>query len=252
MITHNRARFLPEAIESVLNQTFQDWEMIIVDDASTDNTKDSVDAYARKDDGIVYVCNEAHKKISESRNRSLSHAKGKYIAVLDSDDVWLDVDKLKKQVRFLDENPDHVLVGTGVVVIGVEGEEKKRYLNPQNDPEIRNNIYGRNPFAHSSVMYRKDVVNDLGGYDVSLETAEDYDLFLRLGQRGNMVNLAEYMVGYRVHGSNITISDRLQTMVLNIALVKKYRGIYPGYFRAIVRRRVRLVIYRIVKLLRWV
>ena len=249
MVTYNRASFLPEAIESVQAQSLVDWEMIIVDDASDDNTKEVVERYCAQDTRIKYYRNEKHLKISESRNRSLSFAKGKYIAILDSDDVWCDSLKLKEQCDLLEEHPDYVLAGCGVVVVDKDGNEIKRYLNPQTDEEVRNDIYRRNPFAHSSVMYRRKVVLDIGGYDISLDTAEDYDLYLRLGDMGKFINIQKYFLKYRVHSGSITVIDRLKTMEINISLIKKYKGKYPSYRRALIRRVGRLWAYRLFKLL---
>ncbi len=250
MVTYNRANFLPEAIESVLAQTFADWEMIIIDDASDDNTKEVVERYCAQDTRIHYYFNKIQLKISESRNRSLSYAKGKFVAILDSDDVWCDPFKLKEQCNFLDTHPDYVIIGSGVVVINKEGNEIRRYINPRNDKDIRKNIYWRNPFAHSSVMYRHDTVVKMGGYDVSLDTAEDYDLFLRLGQVGKLANSEKYLIKYCVHDTNITITDRVQTMQLNISLARKYKGMYPFFYRAMVRRITRLFAYRLLSFLR--
>jgi glycosyltransferase involved in cell wall biosynthesis len=246
-VTYNRASFLPEAIESVQAQSLVNWEMIIVDDASNDNTKEIVEHYCVQDARIQYYRNEKHLKISESRNRSLSYSKGRYVAILDSDDLWCDPLKLEKQCSFLDSQPDHAVVGCGVVVIDKDGKEIKRYLNPQTDKEIRNDIYRRNPFAHSSVMYRRKVVVEMGGYDTSLDTAEDYDLYLRLGGVGKFMNIQKYFLKYRVHSGNITIIDRLKTMEINVSLIKKYKRKYPSYPNALIRRVGRLWAYRLFR-----
>lgn len=248
MVTYNRVDFLPLAIESVLRQEFSDWEMIIVDDASTDNTKEVVQRYVSKDARIRYYRNDTHKKISDSRNYSLKQSYGEYVAILDSDDVWHDPQKLKKQVTFFQKHPDYVLIGTGVIVIDAYGIEKRRYKNLLLDKDIRANIYACNPFAHSSVMYRRKDVLGIGGYDTTLETAEDYDLFLRLGTVGKFANLNDYLIQYRVHGSNITVTDRFQTMILNVVLVRKYKGIYTGYCRAMIRRLGRLAVYMVLSI----
>ena len=108
IITYNRARFLPEAIESVIAQSFTDWELIVVDDASTDNTKGVVEKYSSVDSRIKYYRNPENLNISKSRNRGIELSKGKYIAVLDSDDIWCDIEKLKLQYSFLESNLDHV------------------------------------------------------------------------------------------------------------------------------------------------
>src|SRR3972149_6250546 len=154
ILTYNRAGFISEAIESALGQSFSDWELIIIDDWSQDNTKEIVESYVKKDGRIKYFKNNEHLRISKSRNKALGLARGEYIAVLDSDDVWSDRDKLKKQYEFLERNKDYVLVGGGVIVIDEHGQETKRYFNRESDEDIRWKILFQNQFAHSGVMFR--------------------------------------------------------------------------------------------------
>ncbi|KKT73909.1 MAG: Glycosyl transferase family 2, partial [Microgenomates group bacterium GW2011_GWA2_44_7] len=125
-ITRNRAGFISEAIESALEQSFPDWELIVIDDASEDNTREIVEEYIVRDSRIKYFRNDEHLRISKSRNKALSLALGEYVAVLDSDDVWSDRDKLKKQYGFLEGNKDYVLIGGGVIVIDEYGKEIRR------------------------------------------------------------------------------------------------------------------------------
>ena len=124
ILTYNRAGFISEAIKSALEQSFSDWELIIIDDASQDNTREIAEDYAKKDSRIKYFRNDEHLRISKSRNKALGLARGEYVAVLDSDDVWSDRDKLKKQYEFLERNKDYVLVGGGVIVIDEFGDRK--------------------------------------------------------------------------------------------------------------------------------
>jgi glycosyltransferase involved in cell wall biosynthesis len=202
------------------------------------------------DPRIWYFRNSQNFGIVASRSRALDEAAGEYIAVIDSDDLWSDEEKLAKQVAFLDEHPGHVMVGGGVIVTDGEGQEKHRYLNPESDEDIRRDILRRNPFAHSSVLYRASAARQVGGYGTlgaedSSDSAEDYDLFLRLGQAGKMANLPEYLVNYREHGGNVTGEKRLAMMRKNLMLVKKHGSEYPGYWRAWLRRFVRLSAGRI-------
>jgi glycosyltransferase involved in cell wall biosynthesis len=245
IITYNRSRFLCEAIRSVSAQTFRDWELLVVDDGSTDDTCGLVKSCRLDDQRIWYFCNSRNMGIVASRARALSEASGEYVAVIDSDDVWTDPDKLSKQVAFLDGHPDYVLLGGGVVVVDGHGKEVRRYLNSESDEAVRREILAKNPFAHSSVMYRADAARRVGGYrrldegDGS-DSVEDYDLFLRLGLEGKLGNLREYLVQYRKHGGNVTSSRLLAMMRKNLALVNKYGSKYPRYYRAWLRRAVRL------------
>ncbi|MFA5022981.1 MAG: hypothetical protein WC537_01795, partial [Candidatus Paceibacterota bacterium] len=164
----------------------------------------------------------------------------------DSDDFWADSDKLKKQVEFLDQEAGQVAIGTGVIVSNKDGQELRRYLNPEQDGQIRPRLLAKNPFAHSSVLYRRNIALAVNGYHQKLNGIEDYDLWLKLGQKGKFHNLPFYGLNYRQHETNISSTDRLRLMNENLSLVKKYRAFYPGFYRAWLRRFVRLQIARLL------
>src|SRR3989344_5076978 len=245
ILTYNRAGFISEAIKSALEQSFSDWELIIIDDASQDDTREIVEEYIVRDSRIKYFRNDGHLRISKSRNKALGSARGEYVAVLDSDDVWSDRDKLKKQYEFLERNKDYVLVGGGVIVIDEFGKETRRYFNRESDEDIRGKILFQNQFAHSGVMFRREAALKAGGYDENLNIGEDYDLWLRIGVLGKMANIKEYLLKYRVHGSNITLK-RIEALKNNIAIIKKYKNRYPNYYMAYARRALRSLIYRLI------
>ncbi|MFA5023121.1 MAG: glycosyltransferase family 2 protein, partial [Candidatus Paceibacterota bacterium] len=123
--TYNRGHFLPMAIESILKQSFTNWEIIIVDDGSTDNTAQVIEKYLI-DPRIHYFKNDQNLGICATRNRALQESAGEYLAVLDSHDFWADSDKLKKQVEFLDQEAGQVAIGTGVIVSNKDGQELRR------------------------------------------------------------------------------------------------------------------------------
>lgn len=248
-ITYNRARFLPEAIESVLAQSFTDWELLIIDDASTDDTSEVAGRYASIDQRIKYYKNQENLKISRSRNRGLELSKGDYVAVLDSDDIWRDKDKLQKQYDYLVGHPACGLIGGGVVVIDERGKEMRRYLNEQGDESIRKKLLIKNQFAQSSVMYPRQAVLDLGKYDVELSGIEDYDLWMRVGAKYELANLDSYVLSYRLHGGNVSVTDRARLMERNLFLIKKYKEFYPSYRRAWLRRILRLWAYRFLSMI---
>ena len=246
IITHNRAGFISEAIESALGQSFSDWELIVIDDASEDDTREIVEEYIVRDSRIKYFRNDGHLRISKSRNKALGSARGEYVAVLDSDDVWSDRDKLKKQYGFLEGNKDYVLIGGGVIVIDEYGKETRRYFNRESDENIRGKILFQNQFAHSSVMFRREAALKAGGYDENLNIGEDYDLWLKLGTLGKMANIKEHLLKYRVHGGNVTLK-RVEALKNNIAIIRKYKDRYPNYYLAYARRALRLLVYRLIK-----
>jgi glycosyltransferase involved in cell wall biosynthesis len=246
--TYNRGNFIVEAIESVLTQTFTDWELIIVDDASTDGTK-AVIAPFLKDPRIKYFRNDVNLNISLTRNRGLEESRGEFIAILDSDDLWSDKQKLAEQVDFLKTHPDHALVGTGVIKIDIKGNEITRFQNPLTDHKIRSTILAKNPFAQSSLLYRRKAALDAGGYNPSINGIEDYDLWLKIGLKWRFANLPGYFLKYRVHGSNISLTDRQRLMKINLDLIQTNRNNYPNYASAFLRRWLRFWVYKITRIL---
>ncbi len=245
--TYNRGNFITEAIESVLAQSLTDWELIIVDDGSTDNTEAVVASYLT-DPRCRYIKNEQNKNISFTRNRGLAEARGKYIAILDSDDRWHDKDKLKKQISFLENHPDYALVGSRVIAISATGQELTRYDYPLDDKTLRKTILAKNPFTHSSVVYRREILAIIGTYDLKLNGIEDYDLWLRIGTRFKFANLPDYTLEYRIHGTNISLTGRQKLMRINLNLLAKYHLFYPHFYRAWLRRHFRYWAFTVLSL----
>jgi len=243
--TYNGVIRIEKAISSILAQSFSNFELIVIDDGSNDGTDQIIKKLSNEDKRIVYLRNEINLGIQKSLNRGLKEAKGKYIARIDDDDEWLDKDKLKKQVEFLEANPDYVLVGTGAVVVDENGKELLRYLLPETDSELRKKILSKNCFVHSSVVFRKDTVLVLGGYDESqaVRHVEDYDLWLKLGTKGKFANLPIYAVRFTLRRGNISSKNKIEQFKKDIFLIKKYRNYYPNYFWALVQGYLRLILY---------
>lgn len=238
-ITFNREDFIGEAIESVLAQSYKDWELLIIDDASTDNTKSIVQAFIDKDPRIKYFKNDANLGIARSRNKGLDLSQGKYIAPLDSDDIWLNNEKLQKQVDFLDKNLDYAMLGGGIIHIDRGSRQMKKVLFPVYDSIIRNIILQYNPFPQSTLMYRKNIALKCGGYSTDYTVCDDYDLWLKMGTKQKFTNIPQVLAGYRVHGGNITHNKRLTTAKEILQIVKlnmkNYKRPYLGLMKAYIR-----------------
>lgn len=249
--TYNGARYIKRAIDSVIAQTFSDWELLVIDDGSKDDTGNIVKEYTNKDSRIIYLKNEINLGIQKTLNKGLKEAKGKYIARIDDDDEWIDKDKLKKQIEFLENNKDYVLIGTGVVVVGEEGIELMRYLLPETDIEIRNKILSKNCFVHSSVVFKKDTALTFGGYDESKDSKhiEDYDLWLKLGTIGMFANLPICGLKFTQREGSISSIHKLEQFKKNINLIKKYKYKYSKYYRSIIFSYLRFKLYDIYLLL---
>jgi len=231
--TFERAKYLSEAIESVLAQDIRDIELIIVNDAPGDTeTENIILSYKNKDPRIKYVKNKKHLGSARSLNEGLRSANGRYIAILDDDDAWISHEKLSSQVKFLEDNKGYVLVGTNIIAVEAGSEKeisRSGYVLP--DEIIRKTIFSANPFAHSSVVYGKDAALSLGGYDEDLERGKDYDLWLRLGKTGKMAVLPDFWVKYRIDISSRKnmIKVKKNDSKAKLAIMKKHAGEYPGF-----------------------
>jgi len=241
-ITFNREAYILQTIDSVLAQSFKDWEMIIIDDASTDNTEKVVKKYIDGESRIKYFKNEKNLGIAKTRNRGLELATGTYIAPLDSDDIWLDVNKLQKQVDFLDINKDYCMLGGGIMRIDAESKPLKKVLYPVYDSLIRKIILQFNPFPQSTLLFRKDIAQSCGGYSDKYKICDDYDLWLKMGLKSKFTNIPQVLAGYRVHGGNITKTKRLTTTKEILEIVKNYSSNYPRAYLGIAKAYLRLLL----------
>jgi glycosyltransferase involved in cell wall biosynthesis len=176
--TFNRGWILKEAIDSVLSQDFKDFELIVVDDGSTDNTESILDGY----DGDIIVLRQVNRGVSAARNAAIALASGQLIAFLDSDDVWLPR-KLTAQVDFFDSNPDALICQTQEVWI-----RNGKRVNPKNRHKKLSGMIFKQSLplcivSPSAVMMKKSLLNQTGLFDESLPACEDYDLWLRISCR---------------------------------------------------------------------
>jgi glycosyltransferase involved in cell wall biosynthesis len=212
--TYNYAHFLPRTLDSVLAQTFQDWECVIVDNCSRDHTPEVVAAYTARDRRFRYLRNQTNKGEAGSRNVGNGAAAGELIAVLDGDDWW-HPEKLERQVRAMRERPGTVLSFTGRIDIRAEtpedpGEEIRRLTVPEADvANLGLRLRQDNLLHHSSVLHSRQAVREVGGYEerASYANAVDWDLWLRLMHQygaGSFVYLGEPLLYYRLHGSSLS------------------------------------------------
>jgi glycosyltransferase involved in cell wall biosynthesis len=226
--TYNRSHLISRAIQSILNQTYKNIEVIIADGGSTDNTKEVIRPYLQ-DQRVRYLYKK-DKGPAEGRNNGIEISKGKYIAILDSDDFWCDSKKLEKQVRFLEEHPDYVLVGGGAIVLDEKGRECFRILPPETNEKIRKLMLFYCLFPHGTVVFRKRICKLVGGYS---GFPEDWELWLQFGKFGRFYNFQEYFLCYLRGKQNRTqYIDRQQCIRLCFGLRKRYRNVYPNFWKA--------------------
>lgn len=205
MAAYNGGEYIGSSIESILNQTLKDFEFIIVNDCSTDNTLDTIRSY--NDERIVIFNNEKNLGQTKSLNIGVGLAKGEYIARIDADDFSYP-HRLEKQVRFFNDNPEFDVVGSSGHVLNRCGKRRSISLAPVDQGEIFFKIFYDNPIIHISALIRKDKLVMLGGYDESFHIVQDYDLWSRfLINKLRLGNLKDVLVAYRVYGGSFGRKD---------------------------------------------
>jgi glycosyltransferase involved in cell wall biosynthesis len=206
---YNNDRFLRMAVESILNQSFTDFEFLIVDDGSTDRSLPILQEYAARDQRIR-LTSRANRGIPKTRNELLTQAQGEFIAVMDGDDLAL-ADRLLHQVEFLQQHPEVVCVGGNYDFIDEAGRVLMHHQTATTDAEIQQlALTGNTPINHPSAMMRRSAMLQVGGYDETLSTSSDLDLFLKLGEIGQLANLPETVLGYRQHDRAISELKQLE------------------------------------------
>lgn len=234
MNTFNRSDLIGRAIKSVKNQTFADWELIIVNDGSTDNTANVVREWQKNENRVIYLENKTNLGIPRSSNAGLKVAKGSYISILDDDDFWFDNRKLEKQMDFLDKNPEYVACGGGVIVVDEKEKELYRYLKPETDKEIREYMHYSDPLANSTTIYRYLSARKLGFYDERSRYCSDRDFWYKMGKIGKFYNFQEYLTCYTMFGGNTSIAKIRPHLHSSLMIMIRYRKDYPHYYPALV------------------
>lgn len=227
--TYNGAKYISSAIASVLSQTEARLELIIINDASNDNTNRIAQELA--DNRVRIVHNETNIGLTKSLNRGLLLARGAYIARIDDDDRWIDTAKLARQMDFLKTHPEVHILGTAAHLIAEDGQLLREINYPTTDYELRTHMLQRNQFIHSSVLMRGSIMRKLGGYNEQLRRSQDYELWLRFGQQGKMANLPNSMVALRQRTGAISHQHHYQQFQSFAQSAYRYRRDYPGFYR---------------------
>lgn len=206
MSCYNGGRWLAAAIESVLAQTFDDFEFILVDDGSSDDTRDIIRNYQRRDGRIIAIFKE-NTGLADSLNVGIERAKGEWIARIDQDDLC-EPERLDLQLAYVRNHPEVVLLGTGFVEIDAQGRTIKQHTYaPDHDSLARNLAYYRCFFPHSSAFYRLDAVQKVGGYNTHYSRAEDRKLWLELVSLGKLACLPLPLVKVRKHAQQMSLDE---------------------------------------------
>lgn len=228
MSVHNGMPYLKEAVESILDQSFIDFEFIILDDFSADGSLRYLTSL--KDRRIIRITNEENLGLAVSLNKSLKVAKGNYIARMDADDIS-QKNRLKEQINFLEKNPRISICGTWAEIIDEKGKiiGEKKY--PTNSNDIKKALSFYNPIIHPSLMARKEVISELKGYDADFDYAEDYDLLMRARKKFKMANLSKKLIKWRIweerrSRANMTKMDKVELKIKISTLFREGASLY--------------------------
>jgi glycosyltransferase involved in cell wall biosynthesis len=229
MPAYNEEDFVEEAVESILRQTYQNFIFIIIDDGSTDKTHTILEKFADLDKRIILYQNPKNIGYTNSLNYGLSLTNSKYIARQDADDISVS-NRIEKQISFLEANPTVGLIGSSMEIISSSGKPIITHSLPISNEEIHQKILQENCFAHGSVIFRKECIDQVGEYDTRFEPAEDYDLWLRISEHFEVANLPDILYQYRINQSSISIQKaalqiRNSILAQNASIVR--RGISP-------------------------
>lgn len=203
---YNGERYVAQAIESILDQTYRDFEFIIIDDGSTDRSYQILQRYAQQDDRI-HLIQQRNQGLIKTLNKMLAIAQGELLARMDADDLAHPT-RLARQVEFLQREPEIVCVGGAFELIDPQGRTVMVVQMPQHNDEIQEKILiGHTIILHPSAMIRRTALQAIGGYDESMVTIEDLDMLLRLGEIGQLANLNEVVLKYRFHTNSVSTKN---------------------------------------------
>lgn len=231
LTVYNWEKFILETINSVLNQTYKNLELIIINDFSKDNSENIIKSF--NDDRIIYIKNNNNLNIVESRNIWIKKSTWKYLCFLDHDDIFME-DKIKKQVEFLEKNTDYWLVWCNIINVDENNNIIWKNIVPETDEIIRNRLLRSSQFACWAVLIRKDILDIVGFLDNKFIKTDDYDLWLKIWTISKMHNLQEFLFKYRYHLNNTSNKSHKEMIIKSIRLCIKYRNYYPNFMKSII------------------
>lgn len=218
MAVYNGDAYLGDAIQSILSQSFTDFEFVIIDDGSTDKSADIIRSY---DDSRIRLFQQENRGLPASLNRGIDLSRAEYIARMDADDISESV-RLDRQIRYMDNNTNCVALGTWGLMIDQDGLPLQKMKMPLQRETIWQELqHGASPFIHGSIMFRKNAVLECGGYDDRMITAQDWHLWTKMYQVGKMTNLSDILYRHRLSPEAITTMTP-QMGKLKRAVLEKY------------------------------
>ena len=248
MPVYNAGEFLVESLDSILDQTFKDWELICVDDGSVDNSSQILQRYSLKDKRIRVYHLKDNVGVSRTANFALSKANGKFLARMDADDIMLPK-RLEKQVNFLIKNPEVVIVGGQCLIINESGKVTGHKIFPTTHEDIYKMLFQQMPIQQPTFMVNLSLLpKKFHWYKADQNTAEEVDLLFRLCKYGLYANLPEFVLKYRIHTNNLSLKRPKKTFLVTYKTRKKAVSEY-GYEPSLKAKTINLTQYLVVRLL---
>lgn len=197
MPAYNAQEYISIAIESILSQTLKQFELIIINDCSRDKTLDIIKSFLKKDYRVKLVNNDTRLYIADSLNKGISFAKSNIIARMDADDISFP-NRLELQFRLINSSKNIAAVGTNIVLIDTAGKEIATRRYPHSSKELKSCLFRYSPFAHPVVMFKKNMFEEVGGYNRKYSPTEDLDLWFRLGRKYDFKSISKALLKYRL------------------------------------------------------
>lgn len=220
MSCFNASQFAEGAIKSILSQSFHDFELILIDDGSTDSTKKILHTFAAADDRVIIIEKDRNTGLADSLNKGLKLARGEFIARMDADDIALP-NRLREQMRFMEKHPQYALIGSGCIVIDEKGKRFSRYRFPSS----RRLLLGRiehmlSAFPHSSYLFKKQGAVKIGNYNMHFRVSQDADFFLRIAEHNKIFCMDAPLVLIRKRYSDMHRAEReLDAYLFGVAAI---------------------------------
>lgn len=235
--TYNGKReWISQTIDSVINQTYSDRELIIINDGSTNNIEETILEYTDKERRIRYFKNKRNMEKSYSKNKCILESRWKYIAIIDDDDIWSDYSKLQKQIEFLEENEDYGLCGCSVNIVNENWEFERKEIMREDNIAIKNTLLQFNQIAQSSAVIRKEILALSWLFLQSRALCEDAELRLRIGKYTKLHNLHSTSINYRRRGWSCSNRNQVKIQLYGLRAMIIHRSGYPNFLKWLVLR----------------
>lgn len=221
MSVYNGERYLKDCIYSILNQTYTNFEFLIIDDDSKDNTLEILEEFKKKDSRIKVYKNNENKGLTKNLNYLIKHSEGNLIARMDSDDIAFS-ERFEKQVKYLTDHPDVDIIGSSAIDIDENNKQIRKRTVPIKNDDIKKMMLKLDPFIHPTVMFRKKSLEKINFYDERYRTSQDYDMWFRAMSVGlNFYNIEEPLLYYR-YESNYTKKRKMKFRINDFKI--RYNG----------------------------